>query len=59
MTDRLVKYECASGHSISLRMDGQLAEEVRARRSKTKKCEVGVGSAPCGAPLKEVGEAQG
>jgi hypothetical protein len=54
MADRLVNYVCAAGHRVSLRMDGKLADAVRARRAKNKTCEVGVGEGRvCNAALHE------
>ena len=58
MSDNEVKtavFRCEAGHSVRLKLDGNLAEEVRARREKNRTCEVGVGGgAICG--VKLVGE---
>ena len=43
MKNDTIEYRCEAGHSVHLKMDGKLADVVRARRAKYKTCEVGIG----------------
>jgi hypothetical protein len=55
MKNDTIEYRCEAGHSVHLKMDGKLADEVRARRAKNKTCEVGIGGGKvCNTPLIDI-----